>query len=218
MDIPLIILAAKAEVLQTTFPISGIVISFCVIIVLLILSALASGSEAAFFSLGPSDKEKLKNEGSRTSELIFQLISSPKELLATILITNNFVNVAIVIISSSILEDLYPVTDANETLRFVIEVIGITLLILLIGEVIPKIYAARNPLSFARMTAYPLNIFRTIPPFSWLKRLLVNGTGIINRMAHKKGVRITTDELEMALELTKEESTSDEEHRILEGI
>jgi gliding motility-associated protein GldE len=198
--------------------ISGTLISFVIIAILLFLSALASGSEAAFFTLGPNEKDKLKNEQSRTSDLIIKLLNTPKELLATILITNNFVNVGIVIISSSLLEDLYPREGANETVRFIIEVIGITLLILLIGEVIPKIYASRYPLTFAKFTAYPLNIVRTTPPFSWLKSLLVNGTSIINRIAGKKGVKITSDELEMAIELTKEENTSEEEHRILEGI
>ena len=198
--------------------ISGTLISFVIIAILLFLSALASGSEAAFFTLGPNEKDKLKNEQSRTSDLIIKLLNTPKELLATILITNNFVNVGIVIISSSLLEDLYPREGANETVRFIIEVIGITLLILLIGEVIPKIYASRYPLTFAKFTAYPLNLVRTTPPFSWLKSLLVNGTSIINRIAGKKGVKITSDELEMAIELTKEENTSEEEHRILEGI
>jgi gliding motility-associated protein GldE len=198
--------------------ISGTLISFVIIAILLFLSALASGSEAAFFTLGPNEKDKLKNEQSRTSDLIIKLLNTPKELLATILITNNFVNVGIVIISSSLLEDLYPREGANETVRFIVEVIGITLLILLIGEVIPKIYASRYPLTFAKFTAYPLNIVRTTPPFSWLKSLLVNGTSIINRIAGKKGVKITSDELEMAIELTKEENTSEEEHRILEGI
>jgi putative hemolysin len=197
---------------------SGLTFMFIVLIVLIALSALASGSEAAFFSLNPLQKEQLKAENSKNSNLILELLSVPKELLATILITNNFVNVGIVIISSALLEDIYPKEGANETVRFIIEVVGITLLLLLLGEVIPKIYANRNAVSFVKITALPLNIIRKIPPLSWLKSFLVNGTNFIQRIAGRKGIKITSDELEKALELTKQESTSEEEHKILEGI
>lgn len=197
---------------------SGITVSFIIIVLLLVFSALASGSEAAFFSLGPAEKEELKNENSKTSELILKLLKAPQELLATILITNNFVNVGVVILSSSILAELYPLEGSNETVRFIIEVVGITLLLLLIGEVIPKIYASKNALAFVRITAFPLNTLRRLPPISWLKAFLVNGTNLIRKAARKKGVTITSDELEKALELTKEDNTSEEEQKILEGI
>lgn len=206
------------QITQAGVDFSGITVSFIIIILLLVFSALASGSEAAFFSLGPAEKEELKNESSKTSELILKLLNAPQELLATILITNNFVNVGVVILSSSILGELYPVEGSNETVRFVIEVIGITLVLLLIGEVIPKIYATKNALAFVRITALPLNVVRRLPPISWLKTFLVNGTNLIRKAARKKGVKITSDELEKALELTKEDNASEEEHKILEGI
>jgi len=201
---------------ETTF--AGVTVLFVILIILIALSALASGSEAAFFSLNPTQKEELKAENTKNSNLVLELLSVPKELLATILITNNFVNVGIVIISSAILGEVYPKENANETLRFIVEVLGITLVLLLLGEVIPKIYANRNPLSFVKITALPLNIVRKIPPLSWLKSFLVNGTKFIQRIAGRKGIKITTDELEKALELTKQESTSEEEQKILEGI
>lgn len=197
---------------------SGLTISFIIIILLLVFSALASGSEAAFFSLGPAEKEELKNDNSKTSDLILKLLNAPQELLATILITNNFVNVGVVILSSSILAEVYPVEGSNETIRFIVEVVGITLVLLLIGEVIPKIYASKNAITFVRITALPLNTIRTLPPISWLKAFLVNGTNLIQKAAKKKGVKITSDELEKALELTKEDNASEEEHKILEGI
>lgn len=206
------------QITQAGVDFSGLTVSFIIIVLLLVFSALASGSEAAFFSLGPTEKEELKNENSKTSELILKLLNAPQELLATILITNNFVNVGIVILSSSILSDLYPVEGSNETLRFIIEVVGITLLILLIGEVIPKVYASKNASAFVRITALPLNTIRTLPPISWLKTFLVSGTNLIQKAAKKKGVKITSDELEKALELTKEDNASEEEHKILEGI
>jgi gliding motility-associated protein GldE len=206
------------EAIHAGINLSGTIVSFIILFFLLIMSALASGSESAFFSLSPSDKDLLKNEDSKSAKTILHLLSIPQELLATILITNNFVNVGIVILSSSLLEVFYPIANANETIRFIIEVLGITLLLLLVGEVIPKIYGTKNSLPFARLTAGLLNFLRKLPPISWLKTFLVRGTKFIQRAAKRKGVKITTDELEMALELTKQESTSEEEHKILEGI
>ncbi len=193
-------------------------IGLIVLVMLLILSALASGSEAAFFSLGPAEKEKLKLDESKAGKTVLELINNPQDLLATILITNNFVNVGIVILSSTLLGTLYPKENANETIRFIIEVIGITLILLLIGEVIPKIYGTKNSLLFAKLTAIPLNITRKVPPISWLKYILLNGSSLIQRLSRNKGVKITTNELEKALELTKDDDSSKEEHRILEGI
>jgi putative hemolysin len=203
---------------QAGFDLSGLIVSFTILIILLFFSAFASASEASFFSLSPTDKEKLKQENSSSGNKVLELLNKPQELLATILVTNNFVNVGIVILSSSILENVYPTEGSNETLRFVIEVIGITLLLLLLGEVIPKIYGSKNSLAFARATAAPLDFLRKMPPVSWIKSILMNGTRIIQRQAKKKGVKITTDELEKALELTKQDNTSEEEQRILEGI
>lgn len=198
--------------------VSNIVISFIVLAVLLIISAFSSGSESAFFSLGPNEKETLKNEESKSAKLVLKLLENPKELLATLLITNNFVNVGIVILSSNLLNDFYPISQEHPTLRFLIEIIGITFMLLLIGEVIPKIYATKNAMLMAKLAAFPVNIIKSIPPLSWLKRFLVNGTNIIHRKLKRKGVKITSDELEQALSLTKEENTSEEEHKILEGI
>jgi gliding motility-associated protein GldE len=206
------------EAVHAGFSISNTILSFIILGVLLMLSAMASGSESAFFSLGPNEKEKLKNDNSKSSQAVLQLLENPKELLATLLITNNFVNVGVVILSSSILNDLYPITGKNDTFRFLLEIVGITFAILMIGEVIPKIWSSKNSLAVARMMAIPINTIKSIPPLSWLKKFLVNGTNFIYRRARRKGVKITTDELEQALALTKEKSTSDEEHKILEGI
>lgn len=196
---------------------SEIAISIFVVICLLMVSALVSGSEAAFFSLGPNEKEKLKTDDSKKGKTAFSLLKKPQELLATILITNNFANVGIVILSSSILNQAFP-DDRDSTFHLILEVFVITLVLLLLGEVIPKIYATKNALPFAKFMANPLYILSSAPPISWLKSFLVNGSNIIHKRAKKKGVKISTDELEQALALTKEENTSDEEHRILEGI
>jgi gliding motility-associated protein GldE len=192
--------------------------SFLILLLLLLLSAMASGSESAFFSLGPNEKETLKNDQSKSAQMVLKLLEKPKELLATLLISNNFVNVGIVILSSYILKDLKDILPDNPTLTFLIEVIGITLLLLLVGEVIPKIYSTKNALAISRLMAIPIYTIKSIPPLSWLKNVLVLGTTIINKNTKRKGIKITTDELEQALALTKEEHTSEGEQKILEGI
>lgn len=194
------------------------VLSFITLAILLVLSAFTSGSEAAFFSLGPKEKEQLKNDESKSSELVLRLLENPKELLATLLITNNFVNVGIVILSSSLLNHYFGPTKGTDTLLFLLEIVGITFTLLLLGEVIPKIYSTKNSLRIARTMAFPINTIKNIPPLSWLKTFLVNGTNFIQKKAKRRGIKITSDELEQALALTKEDSTSDEEHKILEGI
>lgn len=197
---------------------SATIVYFVILGILLMLSALISGSEAAFFSLSPTEKEQLRNDESRTSKMVMKLLEEPKEILATLLIANNFVNVGIVILSSALINQLYPIDASNEHIRFFIEIVGITLTILLIGEVIPKIYSTKNSPATARFMAYPINTLKSLPPLSWLKTFLVHGTNIIQRVARKKKFEITSDELEQALALTKEEGTSEEEHKILEGI
>jgi gliding motility-associated protein GldE len=212
-------LSLVVEIAYAGFNFSGILISFIVLLFLLIFSALVSGAEAAFFSLSPLEKEELKNDNSKAGLIVRKLLEIPKQLLATILISNNFINVAIVIISSSILSEFFGDSNAvSETVRFIIEVFAITLILLIIGEVIPKIYATKNALTFAKLMSIPLNFLNGMPPFSWLKTGLVNGSNVIHKYAKKKGVKISSDELEHALALTKEENVSEGEHKILEGI
>ena len=131
-------------------------ISVLIIIILILLSALLSGSEVAIFGLSNSQKKKLKEENSKNSEQILKLLSEPKKLLATILIGNNLVNVAIVIISSLILKDVFSNYSFSPILNFVIQVILVTFLILLFGEVIPKVYANNYNINFSKLMAFPL--------------------------------------------------------------
>jgi putative hemolysin len=212
-------LISLVEISHAGFNFSGILVSFIVLLFLLVFSALISGAEAAFFSLSPNEKDELKNDNSKAGLIVRKLLEIPKQLLATILISNNFVNVAIVIVSSSILAEFFEGSVAvSETIRFIIEVFAITLVLLIIGEVIPKIYATKNALAFAKLMSLPLNFLNGMPPFSWLKTGLVNGSNFIHKYAKKKGVKISSDELEHALALTKEENVSEGEHKILEGI
>jgi len=188
-----------------------------IIFLLLLLSAFALGSESAFFSLKPKDNAALKANPSPRAKLILSLLTRPQELLATLLIFNNFVNVGIVILSSFVLNDLFPTNGEFALLRFVVEVIGITLIILLFGEVIPKIFANRNALKVSMLAAYPLRLIGQLPPLSWLKLILVRGTNFIQKLGNKSAA-IDQNELEQAVALTKDEAGSKEEHKILEGI
>lgn len=214
---------AHQQLIHAGFEVSGNIASILVIFILIAISALVSASEVAFFSLSPLEKKSLDEDKSRSNRLILKLLNKPKDLLATILITNNFINVCIIIISTNFIEQFFPthqgvISEWNSTLRFLIEVVGITLFLLLLGEVAPKIYASRNTLTTAKFMANPLNILNITPPFSVLRWLLVNGTSLINKRAKKKGINVSTDDLEHALALTKEDSDNEEEHKILEGI
>ncbi|MDG0973382.1 MAG: gliding motility-associated protein GldE [Crocinitomicaceae bacterium] len=192
--------------------------SIGVLIILLASSALVSGSEVAFFSLSPSDRNELEDNKNKSSETVKLLLSKPKELLAVILILNNFINIAIVILASYVFLNFYPETDEFDLLRSIIEIGVITFVILLIGEVVPKVYANRNSMKIALLMAKPIYYAGKLPPFSWLKIILVNGTDVILKTARKKSIDISTDDLEHAIALTREENSSEDEHKILEGI
>ena len=199
------------------FSTTGLVISCIVLMILLLISALISGSEAAFFSLSPADKEEVKNDQSKKASFVKKILSRPKELLATILIINNFINVGIVILSSSIYGSIAPVSENNKVSHFLIEVTVITLILLLLGEVIPKIYATKNALGFSKMMARALYYLNRIPPISWIRAMLVRGSSFIQKTAGNGKVRIFSGELEQALALTKDDASEDKQ-RILEGI
>jgi gliding motility-associated protein GldE len=203
---------------QSSYNTSAIIFSSITILILLTCSSLIAASEVAFFSLEPADKEQLKLETNKNAKSALELINKPQDLLATILITSNFVNVAIVIITSSLLNMIFPPEAGESLVRFIIDVFLITAIILLIGEVIPKVYATKQGVKIVKMMAAPLDFISNMPPVSWLRKFLVNGTKIIHRYAAKKEVKVSSDELEQILALTKEETTSDEDHKILEGI
>jgi putative hemolysin len=200
---------------------SEIWISFAVLAILLLCSALVSGSEVAFFSLSPSDRIDLEENKNKSSETVKLLLAKPKELLAVILIMNNFINIAIVILASYVFLNFYPINpdiESFDILRGIIEIGVITFVILLIGEVVPKVYANRNSMKIALLMAKPIYFTGKLPPFSWLKTVLVNGTDFILKSARKRSIDISTDDLEHAIALTREENDSEDDHKILEGI
>ncbi len=196
------------------YPISiGVIIGLSVIILMLFASALVSGSEVAFFSLSPSDKATFNESKSKSHQLIRNLLNVPEKLLATILIANSFIDVGIVIISTYIVNNIVDFSNAV-VLGFIIQTVVITFLILLFGEILPKIYAAIFSLGFAEFMAMPIWISMKI--LSPLIYLLINSTSIINKRLSKYKT-ISIDEISQALELTSEEDLSDDKD-ILEGI
>lgn len=214
--IPLNVLLSTSPTYDVSFWISIVVVAL-----LLLVSALVSASEVAFFSLTPEEKEEMGHFQDEVFNSSFKLLNAPKDLLATILITDNFANIGIVILSNYIFSIVYPI-DPNfvgiDYLRTITEIAGITFVILMVGEIIPKVYAARNSLSFVRMMSGPLIFLKKLPPISWLRFFLVNGTEVILKYARKRQIDVSTDDLETAIALTREEDTTPDEQRILEGI
>jgi gliding motility-associated protein GldE len=191
--------------------------------VLLICSALISGAEVALFSLTQKDLDQAKDSKSKSFEIIIELLKQPKKLLATILVANNFINIAIVLVFASMSETLFGGIHSELTLGvfkidlgFFIEVILITFLILLIGEILPKVYANRNNLKFSKFMAYPLKALDVIiSPISLPMQKVTLG---IHKKLGKQKSNLNVDYLSQALELASEDDTTQEEQKILQGI
>lgn len=194
---------------------ASIVFGVTLLFVLLLCSALVSGAEVALFSLTQTDLETTLEEKSKPIEIISKLLDRPKKLLATILVANNFINIAIVILFAY-LGDYFFEGISSEITRFVIEVVIVTFLILLFGEILPKIYASRNRVKFAIFMAYPLRVLDfIISPISLPMRSLT--IAMHNKLGKQKS-NITVNYLSQALELASEQDTTKEEHKILQGI
>ena len=193
------------------------------LLVLLICSALISGAEVALFSLTQKDLDEAKESKSKSFEIIIKLLKQPKKLLATILVANNFINIAIVILFASLSETLFRGVYSELNLGFFkvdfiffIEVILITFLILLIGEILPKVYANRNNLKFSKFMAYPLKILDVV--ISPVSLPMQKVTLEIHKKLGKQKSNLNVDYLSQALELASEDDTTQEEQKILQGI
>lgn len=189
------------------------VVFIVVLIALLLLSALISGSEVAFFSLGAGELEELEDESTKHNH-IRELLIQPEELLGTILISNNFVNVGIVILSTYLLNTFFSPELWSPLLTFIIEILAITGVLLLFGEILPKVYANTARLNFARsVVPFIFRLHKILKPLS--KRL----SKTINRInIEGRGPSLSVDDLEQALELTNDEDSTEDEQRILKGI
>lgn len=196
---------------------AGGIFQLVLFFILLICSALVSGSEVALFSLKPTDFDY--ENISAKDQILINLIDRPKKLLATILIANNFINIAIVLLYSSFSDDLLQSTNISWfgiNLKLIIDIGIVTFLILLFGEILPKVYANRNSVEFAHFMAYPLAVLDKI--FSPLSMPMRSVTLKIHQKFGKQKSHLSVDQLSQALELTNEEETTVDEKKILQGI
>ncbi len=194
-------------------------ISLIFLFVLLLCSALISGAEVAFFSLTPANFITEDGKRSKTQNIVINLLEKPKKLLATILVANNFINIAIVLLFDSLADDLFAGLNTEFygiDLRFFFEVGLVTFLILLFGEILPKVYASRNKVQFSNFMAYPINFLDSL--FSPLSTPMRAVTLYFHERFGKQRSFISIDHLSQALELTSDEDTTREEHKILQGI
>jgi len=190
-------------------------LSLGVLLLLLLLSALISGAEVAFFSLSQVELDKALSSKSNNQKTVVGLLKKPEKLLATILISNNFVNILIVLIFAYIGEIVFK-DITSDLLKFLIEVVLVTFLILLFGEVLPKVYATRNALKFASFMAFPIKILNSF--LSVLSLPLMSLTDLIEAKFGKKKSNLSVEKLSQALELTSDKTTTKDEQKILEGI
>jgi len=204
------VLISHLLVINTSF-----ITSIVVLVVLLLCSALISGAEVALFSLTKSNLDEGLEKKSAAMQIIASLLERPKKLLATILVANNFINIAVVLLFAYIGETLFS-SITNALFRFLIEVVSATFLILLFGEIIPKIYASRNSVKFSSFMARPLRVLDVmLSPLSLPMRYV---TIQIQNKFGKQRSNLSVDQLSQALELTNDQDTTKEEQKLLQGI
>ena len=186
-------------------------------LLLLICSALVSGAEVAFFSLQLKSLEELYDTNNETEvKRVIHLLRKPKRLLATVLVANNFINIAIVLLFS-LLSKAFLSDIENPVLLLIIEVGIITFIILIFGEILPKVYTNRNALTFSKVMAPVLIVLDEYLLF-WLTFPMSRTTTFIEKRLGDKGNQFSIDKLSQALELTGDDETTSDEQRILEGI
>jgi len=195
---------------------------FSLFVFLILISFLASGAEVAFFSLNKNDLDKLAEDDKVSSRRIVRLLSYPdkisasRRLLATILITNNFMNVAAILVAANILMEFQKVYEWNETINFLLNVVLITSVLLFFGEIIPKVYASKYSKSLVHFLAGPFEALRyLLSPFS---RMLIKGTRFIDKRVNLKEKHTSLEDLKHAIELTTDDVADKEEKGILKSI
>ena len=194
---------------------SGVVVGIVFIFILLFCSAAVSGSEMAYFSIDRKLLDEIRTRYPADAERIERLTGKPQKLLATILISNNFVNVAMVIIATYVTAHLFDLAH-SPVLAFVIEVFVLTSLILLFGELVPKIYSNQYPVKFAIMMSRPMTFLMRF--FSPLSYLMIKPTGKIEQRLARKKENLSMDELSDAIDITSNEKTHAQDKSILKGI
>jgi len=190
-----------------------IVIGFLIVIILLIGSAMMSAAEVAFFSLRPEDIENFKSGKDKKSKTLLNLTNNPEKLLSTILVANNTINIAIVLLAAFLSSRMFDFSS-EPVLGFIINVVVITFLLLFFGEVMPKVFASRNNLAIARSLAFPLTLLQKV--FKPVTSLLIFSSSFVRKRTGTRRSNISMDDLSDALELTSDDFNEDE--KILKGI
>ena len=199
----------------TVYPPSlGAIVTISLAVLLLFASGFVSASEIAFFSLSPNDLSEIEEEEHSSDKRIMALLEDSEKLLATILISNNFVNVTIIMLCNFFFAEVVDFGD-SKIVEFLVITVILTFLLLLFGEIMPKIYSAQHTLKFCRFAAPVIMVLKKV--FSPLSNLLVRSTFIANKLVAKRNYNISVDDLSQALELTDKDEIS-EESNILEGI
>ena len=179
--------------------------------ILLCISALVSGSEVAFFALTPKELSRMREGSNQRDKAILACLDDVEGLLATILVTNNLVNICIVILTSKVMDLLF----VFNRFEFLFKTVLVTFLLLLFGEILPKVFSQNNRKDFARFAVYPIRFFRLVTyPLSYI---LVRTGGRISRMA-SRNMEISMEELADAVDLAKDSAESIQEHQMLSGI
>ncbi len=191
------------------------ILTTVVLLLMLAASGLISGSETAFFSFQPADLDRLKKKHGRRGQKVLALRSKPKELLATILISNNFINVGIVVISTYLTTLMFDL-KSHPALTFLVQIVVVTSFLLIFGEILPKIYANKRPVTFALLMADTIALLMWF--FKPLSLLLVKSTAIIDKKMMAKKSTVSMSELSEAIDMTVDDSTPEEEKKILKGI
>ena len=190
-----------------------IIIGFIILIILLLGSALMSGSEVAYFSFNPDDIEKFKSDKSKKARAALNLYNNPEKLLSTVLVANNTINIAIVLLAAFLSSKMFDFSS-EPLIGFIINAVVITFLLLFFGEIMPKVYASRNHIAVSLFMAYPLTVLEKI--FQPVTSLLIFSSSFVKKRTGTRRSNISMDDLSDALELTSDDFNEDE--KILKGI
>lgn len=206
-----LLLSTSAPIFDWTLLLAFVAILFCVA-----ASALISGSEIAFFSFTPQQLEELKGQENKTNKIISKLLKKPDYLLATILIANNLFNIALILVSNFAMSKLINFGNYPSWVEFVINTILIASILVLFGEVLPKIYATRFNVKFAQLMAFPISIMRRL--FKPMSAILISSTKLIENRTKKETSEEDIKELGEAIDLIVNEETPEDQANILKGL
>jgi len=193
----------------------GLIFGMFIVLILFMLSAMISAAETAFFSLKTNQLKDLRTNDSSEDDLVARLLQNPKKLLATIVISNNFVNISIILLSTYLISSIFNVA-AYPVLVFVLQLVVLTFLLFFFGEVLPKVYATHQPLKVAFFMAKPIFFLQRL--WNPVSAGLINSTNFIDKRFARKGMNISLSELEEAIDITTNEDTPADEKKILRGI